>query len=633
MSSTKNNNLNAAVDAGIDSGLLANIDSIMDYVGHSIGPVLNDGYTDDLQPTLSGRLPMGEGQLLRVYCNNVVVGYADIGTEGHWTFKPATPLEPGKAYDFQVVLLDSSGNELQPSNTYTIHTTELNHDAAADAPVITEVFDHAGDHQGPVAQGGKTDDKQPTVSGTADAGDVVTVKVYSAVHNHTYTLGSVVADADGHWSYKLHGGQNITATLGEWTFTATATNVLGTSDSSAGYSVETVASNADDNTPPDTTPPDQPTINTLHDDAGNFSSGATTDDSTPTLQGHAEANSIVKVYEGSTLLGSTTAHSDGTWSYTTPARPDGKHDFTATATDAAGNTSAHSADFVMNVLTVDASGSDGFEGVGYVYRTFDTGAVWQRDSGLKITVENTGNDNGSHMPTTYNSSKFTTGVHGLSRLEFGEDTNYVHLSVDSIYHHDSQIEYYNFEGDLLETQNIAQTIINPNGYYSESDYSYEAPAGESISYVLIRAGSFATSVDEIDWGSESHTSSQQSALLTSHDAVDHHDIMTLAQVDDSHKSTAAVDITDHVQNTLHLTLNDILSEAHPNLFVQDGRQQLAVTGDQGDVVELKVDDLAHNTWQDSGAVTAGGIQYEVYQHAGSNVELLVQHGLELHQVS
>jgi len=32
-------------------------------------------------------------------------------------------------------------------------------------------------------------------------------------------------------------------------------------------------------------------------------------------------------------------------------------------------------------------------------------------------------------------------------------------------------------------------------------------------------------------------------------------------------------------------------------------------------------------------VTAGGVQYEVYHHAGSDVELLVQQGLELHQVS
>ncbi|RJT29412.1 Ig-like domain-containing protein, partial [Rahnella woolbedingensis] len=245
MSSTENNNLNAAAEAGIDYDTLAHIDTITDAAGHSMGPVLNDGYTDDLQPTLSGRLPMGDGQVLRVYCNGVVLGYCDIGENGNWSFKPDAPLEPGRTYDFQVFLTDSGTNELLPSNTYTIHTTELNQDAPPVAPVITEVLDQSGDHQGVVAQGGKTDDSQPLVSGTADAGSVVTVKVYSAVNNHTYTLGSVVADADGHWSYNLHGSQNITNLYGEWTFTATATNAMGTSDSSAGYSVETVATNAD----------------------------------------------------------------------------------------------------------------------------------------------------------------------------------------------------------------------------------------------------------------------------------------------------------------------------------------------------------------------------------------------------
>ncbi|MBU9843553.1 hypothetical protein J1784_00580, partial [Rahnella sp. FRB 231] len=186
---------------------------------------------------------------------------------------------------------------------------------------------------------------------------------------------------------------------------------------------------------------------------------------------------------------------------------------------------------------------------------------------------------------------------------------------------------------LLEVQHLRATgATSPTTPVPTSDYSYTAPAGENISYVLIHA-SYYVVVDEIDWGNQSHVSSLQSAMLASQEATDHHDILALAQIDDSHKSTAAVDMTDHVQNTLHLTLNDILSEAHPNLFSQDGKQQLAVTGDQGDVVELKVEGLAHNTWHDSGVVTAGGIQYEVYQHASSDVELLVQHGLELHQIA
>jgi large repetitive protein len=42
-----------------------------------------------------------------------------------------------------------------------------------------------------------------------------------------------------------------------------------------------------------------------------------TDATVLTLTGTAEANSIVKVYDGATLLGSATANGSGAWSFTT----------------------------------------------------------------------------------------------------------------------------------------------------------------------------------------------------------------------------------------------------------------------------------------------------------------------------
>ena len=60
------------------------------------------------------------------------------------------------------------------------------------------------------------------------------------------------------------------------------------------------------------------------------------------LSGTAEANSTVTVYDGQTALGTTVASSTGAWSYTTGTLPNGAQTFTATATDAAGNTSAAS---------------------------------------------------------------------------------------------------------------------------------------------------------------------------------------------------------------------------------------------------------------------------------------------------
>ena len=76
-----------------------------------------------------------------------------------------------------------------------------------------------------------------------------------------------------------------------------------------------------------------------------------TNDNTLTLTGTAEANSTVKVYDGATLLGSAVANSSGAWTYTTAALSDGAHNLTATATDAAGNTSAASAALAVTIDT------------------------------------------------------------------------------------------------------------------------------------------------------------------------------------------------------------------------------------------------------------------------------------------
>src|SRR5258705_358380 len=56
-----------------------------------------------------------------------------------------------------------------------------------------------------------------------------------------------------------------------------------------------------------------------------------------TFTGTAEATSTVKMYDGSMLLGSTSSDSTGQWKFTTENLPSTAHNFTSTATDAAGN--------------------------------------------------------------------------------------------------------------------------------------------------------------------------------------------------------------------------------------------------------------------------------------------------------
>lgn len=92
----------------------------------------------------------------------------------------------------------------------------------------------------------------------------------------------------------------------------------------------------------DTAAPDAPVITT---------SGNTTDDTTPTIEGTAEAGTIVTLHEGSTSLGSVQADSNGKWSITTSEIANGLHTLTAKATDAAGNTSHKSNEIAITIIS------------------------------------------------------------------------------------------------------------------------------------------------------------------------------------------------------------------------------------------------------------------------------------------
>ncbi len=172
-----------------------------------------------------------------------------------------------------------------------------------------------------------TNDNTLTLSGTAEANS--TVKLYDG----TTLLGNALANGAGAWSY-------TTATLanGSHSFKATATDAAGnTSAASTALSAAI-----------DTVAPVTPTIVSFSTDSGVVGDHIT-NDNTLTLSGTAEANSTVKLYDGTTLLGNALANSAGAWSYTTATLANGSHSFKAIATDAAGNTGATSASLAVTV--------------------------------------------------------------------------------------------------------------------------------------------------------------------------------------------------------------------------------------------------------------------------------------------
>ena len=99
-----------------------------------------------------------------------------------------------------------------------------------------------------------------------------------------------------------------------------------------------------DTTPSDTTPPPAPEISSPADNSYDA-------DGEVSLSGTAEALSTVEIFEGATLRGTATADAQGAWSEALAGVPEGRHTYTATATDAANNTSAHSAPRTVTVDT------------------------------------------------------------------------------------------------------------------------------------------------------------------------------------------------------------------------------------------------------------------------------------------
>jgi len=91
----------------------------------------------------------------------------------------------------------------------------------------------------------------------------------------------------------------------------------------------------------DTHAPVAPTMGVYSQTGSAVGSATTLDDLI--LKGTAEANSTVKVFDGSTQIGTATTNGSGAWSFDTGHLDAGSHSFTSTAVDVAGNTGAASA--------------------------------------------------------------------------------------------------------------------------------------------------------------------------------------------------------------------------------------------------------------------------------------------------
>ncbi|NYE38731.1 hypothetical protein F4692_003882 [Nocardioides cavernae] len=258
-----------------------------------------DEVTNDATPEFSGTAEPGSTVVVTDADGDEVCTDVADATTGAWSCTPTGDLPEGE-------------------NTYTATATDGAGNTSADTDVTFTVdLDTTVTITTP-ATGSTVQDTTPTFSGTGENGATVVVTDADGDEVCTTTVGT-----GGNWSCT----PTTELPEGEATYTATATDEAGNTDTAATtFTVEA----------PDEEAPDAPVIVTPAQDE-------VTDDPTPEFSGTAEPGSSVVVTDadGDEVCTDVADATTGAWSCTpTDDLPEGENTYTATATDEAGNTSA-----------------------------------------------------------------------------------------------------------------------------------------------------------------------------------------------------------------------------------------------------------------------------------------------------
>ena len=310
------------------------ISTIIDDQGDLVGDVARGGLTDDSQPEIRGTADANT--LVNVYDNGVLIGSARADVNGDWSMTPQQPLT-GPDHALTAEAVDAAGNVSSPSDEYDFSLAEGG-DVIAQPPVITGGFDDVAPQTGALANGDATNDQRPTLKGTGHPGDVI------ELFDGTTSLGTTQVQADGTWSMD----PNHDLSEGPHSLTAVATNAAGNhSAPSNGFDL-----NVDLTAP---VIPGNDGIGDVRDDVGSITGsipdGGVTDDDKPTLVGSGlEPGDTVTVRDGGVPIGTAIVGDDGSWEFT-PRDPldEGTHDFDIVVTDPAGNESAPSDPWTVEI--------------------------------------------------------------------------------------------------------------------------------------------------------------------------------------------------------------------------------------------------------------------------------------------
>ena len=257
-----------------------------------------DGVTSDGAVTLKGTVGVETGTKVQIYDGSSLLGTATLDGKGGWTF--STTLLEGQ-HALRAVATDLAGLTTTTATQATIIVDKTPPALSISSQVLAHDTGLSGSD-------GITTDGTVTLTGTVTAGAGTTVQVYDG----NTSLGSAALDGNGGWTF------GAVLSDGTHALHAVATDLAGNSSITV----------------------DQSQITVDHSAAAVLYRFEYQIVGSNTVQLFGEysgpAGTQIDVYSGATKLGTATITGANTWTFETPALPDGNYSFTAVATTPAG---------------------------------------------------------------------------------------------------------------------------------------------------------------------------------------------------------------------------------------------------------------------------------------------------------
>jgi len=297
---------------------------IVAVVGDS-GRSATDGVTQDPVIVLTGEAE--PGALVEVsLAGQGVVGTVRAAANGTWTLETPGPAPDG-VHGFTARAMDPAGNLSPWAEPFEVLVDTI----SPVSPIVRGVRPDTA-----TVGDGITSDNRLVLFGEAEPHALIEVAIVGIGF-----AGSVTTDSNGTWYLDL---SELNLADGALSFVARAVDIAGNT-SSPGGPFEVIL---------DSLPPGSPTILSA---TGDPDGDRISLDNTPDFEGTAEPFSLVELsLSGLGVVGSVRADSQGRWTLAwnpeLAALSEGGHALSATATDAAGNTSGASATFEIWIDTL-----------------------------------------------------------------------------------------------------------------------------------------------------------------------------------------------------------------------------------------------------------------------------------------